>query len=47
MLKAVDLYKSYGNIEVLKGVSLEINKGEISAKSIFGEGSNFELTFKR
>ncbi len=29
MLIATDIYKSYPNVEVLKGVSLEINKGEI------------------
>ncbi|MFT4204353.1 MAG: ABC transporter ATP-binding protein [Chitinophagaceae bacterium] len=29
MLKAVNIHKKYGELEVLKGVSLEINKGEI------------------
>ena len=29
MLKIKDLHVSYGNIEVLKGVTLEVNKGEI------------------
>ena len=31
MLKAVDIHKSYGTLEVLKGVSLEIKKGEIAS----------------
>ena len=29
MLEAIDIYKSYPNVPVLKGVSLKINKGEI------------------
>lgn len=29
MLKAVDIHKSYGNLHVLKGVSLSLNAGEI------------------
>ncbi|MBL4585865.1 MAG: ABC transporter ATP-binding protein [Flavobacteriales bacterium] len=29
MIKATDIRKSYGELEVLKGVSLEINEGEI------------------
>ncbi len=29
MLEAIDIYKSYPNVEVLKGVSLKIDKGEI------------------
>ena len=28
MLRVVDLHKRYGNLEVLKGVSLEIEPGE-------------------
>ena len=31
MLKADNIHKKYGDLEVLKGVSLEINKGEIVA----------------
>jgi lipoprotein-releasing system ATP-binding protein len=31
LLIANDIWKKYGNIEVLKGVSLEINKGELVA----------------
>lgn len=29
MIKAIDIHKSFGNIEVLKGINLIINKGEI------------------
>lgn len=29
MLKAIDIYKSYGNLRILKGVSLEVANGEI------------------
>jgi len=29
MIKAIDIYKSFGNLEVLKGISLTIEKGEI------------------
>lgn len=29
MLQATDIHKSYGQLEVLKGVDLELNKGEI------------------
>ncbi|MCK4407900.1 MAG: ABC transporter ATP-binding protein [Bacteroidales bacterium] len=29
MIKAIDIYKSYGNLQVLKGINLEIQKGEI------------------
>lgn len=31
MLKAVDIYKSYGSLQVLKGVSLELHEGEVVA----------------
>lgn len=29
MIKAIDIHKSFGNLEVLKGINLTINKGEI------------------
>ena len=29
MLKAVNLTKKYGELEILKGISLEVNAGEI------------------
>ncbi|MDR0618754.1 MAG: ABC transporter ATP-binding protein [Bacteroidales bacterium] len=31
MIKAINIHKSYGNVEVLKGITLEIAKGEIVA----------------
>ena len=31
IIETTDVYKSYGSVEVLKGVSLQINKGEIIA----------------
>ena len=31
IIKATDIHKSYGTLEVLKGVSLEIKKGEVIA----------------
>ena len=30
MIKVSNIYKSYGNVDVLKGVDLEINKGEVA-----------------
>ena len=30
MIRVNNIYKSYGNVDVLKGVDLEINKGEIA-----------------
>jgi ABC-type histidine transport system ATPase subunit len=29
MINVLDLYKNYGNIEVLKGIQLNIDKGEV------------------
>ena len=31
MLKAINIHKSYGNLDILKGVNLEVKKGEIVA----------------
>ena len=31
MLKAINIHKSYGQLEVLKGINLDIKKGEIVA----------------
>lgn len=30
MIKANDIYKSFGNVDVLKGVNISVNKGEIA-----------------
>ena len=30
MIKANNIYKSFGNVEVLKGVDININKGEVT-----------------
>ena len=29
MIKATDIHKSYGALEVLRGVSLEVSRGEV------------------
>ena len=31
MLTAENIYKKYGNLEVLRGVSLTVNKGDVVA----------------
>lgn len=31
MIKIIDIYKSYGNLSVLKGIDLQINKAEIAS----------------
>lgn len=45
MLKTVNLYKSFGNLEVLKGISTEIHKGEVVA--IIGPSGSGKSTFIR
>ncbi|MBS1526987.1 MAG: ABC transporter ATP-binding protein [Bacteroidetes bacterium] len=43
MLKAQGIYKSYGNLQILKGVDLEVKKGEIV--SIVGASGAGKSTF--
>ncbi|WP_096201165.1 amino acid ABC transporter ATP-binding protein [Bacillus sp. FJAT-45350] len=45
MIKVVDLHKSFGNLEVLKGISAEINKGDVVA--IIGPSGSGKSTFLR
>ncbi|SDH39424.1 amino acid ABC transporter ATP-binding protein [Propionivibrio dicarboxylicus] len=45
MLRAVDLHKRFGAIEVLKGVSLEVGRGEVIA--IIGPSGSGKSTFLR
>ncbi|MBO4897560.1 MAG: amino acid ABC transporter ATP-binding protein [Clostridia bacterium] len=45
MIKTVNLKKSFGNIEVLKGINLEINKGEVLV--IVGPSGSGKSTFLR
>ncbi len=42
-LKIVELHKSYGSHEVLKGVSLQANKGDVI--SIIGSSGSGKSTF--
>ena len=30
MIQAVDVWKSFGTLDVLKGINLEVNKGEVT-----------------
>lgn len=45
IIKTVNLKKSFGNIEVLKGINLEINKGEVLV--IVGPSGSGKSTFLR
>ena len=45
MLKAVNIYKKFGELQVLKGVSLHVNKGEVIA--IIGRSGSGKSTFLR
>lgn len=45
MIKVDDLFKSFGDLEVLKGVSVHINKGEVVA--VIGPSGSGKSTFLR
>lgn len=45
MIKVIDLYKSFGSLEVLKGISNEIHKGEVVC--VIGPSGSGKSTFLR
>ena len=45
MIKVQNLHKSYGNVEVLKGINIEIQDGEVLA--IIGPSGSGKSTFLR
>lgn len=45
MIKFIDIHKSFGNLEVLKGINFEVNKGEVV--SIIGPSGSGKSTILR
>ncbi|WP_368504695.1 amino acid ABC transporter ATP-binding protein [Alkalihalophilus sp. As8PL] len=45
MIKVVDLHKSFGKVDVLKGISTEVNKGDVVA--VIGPSGSGKSTFLR
>lgn len=45
MIQAVDVWKSFGALDVLKGVNLEVNKGEVTC--LIGPSGSGKSTFLR
>lgn len=45
MIKIENLYKSYGDLEVIKGISKNIDKGEVVA--VIGPSGSGKSTFLR